>query len=156
MSARGRSGPGQLLALCAALCLVLGTAGCGTTPSEPSPTDWRTAARQSLDDVSSEVATVRLVLVQAEQDRLVGRYSTTAVTTAEEALGKAEDTLTTQQPPPGLDRDFEAVSTALGDAGDLVTEARIAVVRSTTSEYAGLVRRLDAMGTRLDRLRSSL
>lgn len=140
----------------AAAVLLLGVAGCGLVPSRPDGPAWDQAARQSLEDAASEVATVKVALEQQQKGHLLGKYGVTTVTDSEEALGLAQDSILTQQPPTSRQEGFDKVAAALGDAGDLVTEARIALVRDDTRAYAGLVHRLDAMSGRLDDLRGSL
>lgn len=139
----------------AAVLLLLASA-CGTVPGQPSPADWRSTARQSLQTAASEVATVQMVLEEAQDEQLLGRYGAVSVTNAESALGSAQDSILTLQPPATLQQQFDAVATVLGDAGDLVTQSRIAIVRDDRTQYAELVDRLDAMTGRLETLRTSL
>ena len=55
-----------------ACCALLATA-MGCAPSEPSVADWRSTARQALEDTVSEVESVALVLDLEQRDRLLGR-----------------------------------------------------------------------------------
>jgi hypothetical protein len=143
-------------ALSLALLLGLLTTGCGLVPNRPDAEGWTVAARQSLEDAASEVATVRVATEQQQKGRQLGAYGVVTATTSEEALGKAADSILAQQPPASRRDALDRVSQALGDAGDLVSEARIALVRGDEAEYDGLVKRLAAMSTRLDDLRASL
>ena len=138
------------------LAVLLLTSGCGLVPSRPDVAGWLDTARQGLEDSSSEVATVGEVLQLEQQSKLVGEYGVTAVTTAEESLGKAETSLLSQQPPAPARGRFDKVSSALGDASDLVTRARIALVDNDHARYTDLVQQLRAMAKRLDRLRNGL
>jgi hypothetical protein len=135
-----------LLAVVAWAVLVL--AGCA--PSEPSPEDWRSTARQTLEDTVSEVESVALVLDLESSDRLPGRAARVAAVESEESLATAEETLSTQQPPEDLRREDRAVSDLLGRATDLVREARIAVTAGHESAYDGLRERLLALSDDLD------
>lgn len=132
------------------------SSGCGLTPSRPDSAAWSQAARQALEDVASEVATVKVAVEQQERGRQLGKYAVVTATTSEEALGKAADSLLTQQPPASRRDDYDRVSTALGDAEDLVAGARIALVAGDSGRYAGLAHRLDRMADRLDSLRGAL
>lgn len=141
-------------AVAVAVLLLLAT-GC-TRPSELDVADWRSTAQQSLESAASEVATVRLVLQQQEKGQLVGRTAIVAATYSEEAMGSAQDSILTQQPPKGIRAEYDDVSSVLGDAGDLVTEARVALVDQDEEDYAPLAERLQKMQKRLDEVRSSL
>jgi hypothetical protein len=143
-------------ALLSALLLAALTAGCGLVPSRPDPQAFTTSARQGLGDAASEVATVKLALQEQQKDHLVGKYTVTTVTNSEEALGKAQDSVLTKQPPSSKQQAFDRISDLLGDAGDLVTEARIALVADQEQQYPALVDRLEAMTKKLNDLRSSL
>jgi hypothetical protein len=127
----------ERVAVCCALLVLTGCA-----PSQPSPSDWRSSARQALEDTVSEVETVALVLDLESGERLPGRSAQVAAVESEEALGKAEDTLSTQQPPPGTERDDGTVSDLLGRAADLVRDARIAITAGDVAAYDGLRERL--------------
>jgi hypothetical protein len=137
-----------------ACCALLVLTGC--VPSEPSATDWRTSARQALDDTVSEVETVALVLDLESGERLPGRSAQVAAVESEEALGKAEDTLSSQQPPAGTEHDDAAVSDLLGRAADLVREARIAITAGDEGTYDDLRGRLLDLSDDLEAERAEL
>ncbi len=142
------------IAISAAL-LLLGLTGCAV-PSSPDARDWRRSARQSVGDVASEVETARTALRQLAADRFVGRYATVLLVDAEEAAGKATDTITIQQPPRAEQARYDEVSAALGDAADLVTQARIAVARGSEQDYPALVEDLGKTGDELAELEEQL
>ena len=142
------------IAISAAL-LLLGLTGCAV-PSSPDARDWRRSARQSVGDVASEVETARTTLRQLGADRFVGGYSTVLLVDAEEAAGKATDSITTQQPPRVEQARYDEVSAALGDATDLVTQARIAVARGSEQDYPALVEDLGTTGDELAELEEQL
>ena len=134
--------------------VVLALAGCA--PSEPSPQDWRSTARQTLEDTVSEVESVALVLDLESGDRLPGRSARVATVESEESLATAEEALSTQQPPEDLRSEDRAVSDLLGRATDLVREARIAVTAGHESAYDGLRERLLSLSDDLDAQREAL
>ena len=74
-------------------------------PSEPSAADWRSAARQAVEDTASEVDTVALVIRLEADDRLPGRSARIAAVESEESVATAEQTFSTQQPPVGTASD---------------------------------------------------
>src|SRR3954470_772529 len=133
------------------LVVFLGVSGC--KPSQPDPSTWQSTAEQAVSDMVSEVATSRLTVRQALRDRFVGRYAIVVLTYSEEAAGKATDKVATTQPPRSERAAYKVVSTALSNAGDAVTQARIAVTDGDTSastavlgqltEQLGQLRRLD-------------
>jgi hypothetical protein len=111
-------------------------------PSEPSAPDWRSHARQALEDTASEVETVTLVLGLESDDRLPGRSARVAAVESEESLATAQRTLGTQQPPPGTEREDDDVSRLMGRAADLVREARIALTAGDEVAYDSVRDRL--------------
>jgi hypothetical protein len=141
----------------AACCALLVLTGCTPSlPSQPSPADWRSSARQALEDTVSEVESVALVLDLESGERLPGRAARVAAVESEEALAKAEETLSTQQPPPGTDRDDGVVSDLLGRATDLVRDARIALAAGDVAAYDGLRARLLDLSDDLEAQRAEL
>ena len=128
----------------------------GCVPGEPSAADWRSTARQSLEDSVSEVESVALVLDLESGDRLPGRSARVAAVESEESLAKAEEALSTLQPPTDLRREDGEVSDLLGRATDLVREARIAITAGHESSYDGLRERLLDLSDDLDAERQGL
>ena len=124
----------------AACCALLTLVSC--VPSEPSPTDWRTGARQALEDTASEVETIALVLQLESDDRMPGRSARVAAVESEESVATAGQAISTQQPPPGAEREDAEVSDLLGRAADLVREARIALTDGHDDAYDGVRHRL--------------
>lgn len=111
-------------------------------PSEPSPADWRSAARQAVGDTVSEVETVALVIRLESDDRLPGRSARIAAVESEESVATAEQTFSTLQPPVGSGTDDAEVSDLIGRAADLVREARIALTAGDELAYDGVRQRL--------------
>ena len=104
----------------------------------------------------SEVETVALVLDLESGERLPGRSAQVAAVESEEALGKAEQTLSSQQPPAGTERDDGTVSDLLGRAADLVRQARIAITAGDEGAYDDLRARLLDLSDDLDAERAEL
>ena len=141
------------VALAVGLVLALLSAAC--TVDEPDAEAWRDLARQSLDDVASEVATTRLTLTQLAEDRLPTSYGVTVLVSAEQAVSAAEDGLGSVQPPEGLDRRADQVLDLIGSAADAVQRAREAVVAGQVL-VPHLVDRLRTLQDTLDRRRAAL
>jgi outer membrane murein-binding lipoprotein Lpp len=137
----------------AAAVVVLLVSGC--TVSEPDPPAWRDQARQTLDDMASQVATARLTITQLEEDRLPSSYGITVLADAEQAAGTAEETLSSVQAPRRLHAVSEKVLELLGRAVDAVQETRAAVVAGHY-ERPGLVAKLQRLQTALDDQRATL
>ena len=127
----------------------------GCTVKEPDAGEWRDLARQTLDDVASEVATAELVLAQLDRGKLPSAYGETVLAEAEKAAGMAEESLSSVQAPPGLRARSDEVLALVGRAVDAVQAARETVVAGVfhTPE---LVRELNRLHTALDDRRASL
>jgi len=136
----------------AALCVAL--AG-GCTVGEPDAHDWTDHARQSLDDVASEVATARMTVVQLDEGRLPVSYGVTVLADSEQAVSTAEEGLSSLQPPQGLGDRTDQVLALIGRAADAVRRAREAVVAGHY-HLPSLVAALDRLHTALDRRRAQL
>jgi hypothetical protein len=140
-----------LLVLVAGLLTLCGGLGCVVVPDTPDAGDWDRLAAQAVEDNASEVATVRLVLRQQQRERLLGRYGVVAAVAAEEAAAKATDSVTTVQPPPARRQADQRVADLLARAGDLVTEARVALVDGDASSFPRLVDDLAEVHDQLQR-----
>ena len=138
-----------------ALGLVLAGSLSGCTVSSPDAPSWRDQARQTLDDVASEVATARLVLGQLEEDKLPSAYGVTMVADAEEAASTAEEKLSSVQAPEALGGLPDKVLALLGRATEAVQKAREAVV-AERYDVPRLVHELDKLHAALDRRRAAL
>lgn len=136
--------------------MLLATGLTACVPSQPSPADWRASARQALDDTTSEVESVALVLDLESRDRLPGRSARVAAVESEESLASAEQTFTSQQPPPGTGRQDAEVQDVLGRATDLLREARVAVTAGDEASYDGIRARLADLSDDLDRVGEDL
>lgn len=128
----------------------------GCVPGTPDVNTWREKARHAVSDVSSQVATVGLVLAQDGRGSLLGAYDRVVATYAEEAAGKATQSISGAQPPDAERQQYDSVTKALDDASSLLSEARIAITNGTRTEYRDLAHRLDRVGSELDDLETQL
>lgn len=134
------------------VCLLL----CACEPRTPSRSTWRTDAYYAVTDVSSDVATARLVVQELIHGRVLGNYAQVTLVAAEEDAGKKAQKLGAYQPPaPDIPR-YHHVSSVLSDAQDLLTDVRFAVVRRRSSTYPDLLQSLVKQGNALDDLSQAL
>jgi len=139
---------------CVAAILTLGVVyvrSWGDAPQSPSHDSWVDQAHTSLDEVSSDVATVQLLLRLVEDGDVMSRYQRVVVLDSETAAGKVADHLSGEQPSQADGTTYADVTGVLSDAGDLLSSVRIAVVRQDTSQYRGLERALTRMQDRLSK-----
>jgi hypothetical protein len=128
----------------------------GDAPQTPSHDAWLDQAHTSLEEVSSDVATVQLLLRLVEEDQVMARYQQVVVLHSEGAAGKVSDHLSGEQPLQGDQATYTDVTGALSDASDLLATVRIAVVRRHTSQYPELDRALSKMQSRLTKAESEV
>jgi hypothetical protein len=140
--------PARLDVVACAVAVVLVT---GCAPQSPDRSSWRDQAYQTLDEVSSNVATASLLVGQVQQDRVWGKYAQVVALNAETNAGKATSTFSAEQPVPADSDTYRRVTTVLSDAGDVLAQVRIAVVRRDTAAYPHLLRRLSATSRQLSR-----
>ena len=131
--------------MCAAA-LVLVT---GCAPQAPDPSSWRDQAHLSLEDVGSNVSTMSLLLQLVGEGRMFGKYQQIVALNSETNAGRTTDHFSGEQPEPQDDAMYHRVTTVLSDAGDLLSDVRIALVRRDSSEYPRLARELASMTDRL-------
>lgn len=142
--ARGGRGAAGLLVVLLLLGLV---SGCGTV-KEPDPEDWDETARTSLTDAASELATARMTLESQRRDDVWYGYAVVVLADSEEAVGKAEDKVTTLQPPPQRAKVAAKVTSVLATASDVIEKARQTLVAKQPIDD-DLMRRLDVLSDRL-------
>ena len=107
----------------------------------------------AIGALESGVSTARVAALALDArvgDRITLAYADTVVTEAEEAIGPVEASFGSVDPPdPTLDQLRSAVLDQLGDTGDLLADARIAVRRGDSDAMATLAgeprRTADAM-----------
>jgi hypothetical protein len=117
----------------------------GGAPQSPDHESWLDQAHTSLDEVSSDIATAQLLLRLAGHDKLLDNYQKIVALDSENAAGKVASHLSGEQPEPADQASYSRVTTVLSDAGDLLSQVRIVLVRGDTSQYAGLGRALQKM-----------
>jgi hypothetical protein len=113
-------------------------------------------ASQTLGSAVSEVRTVQRVMETSYDGRMLRPTARTQMRYSEDALDTATSAFTELNPPPTRDRVFERANTLLGDAGDLVTRARITLERSEERRYPGLAKQLGRTANQLERLEERL
>jgi hypothetical protein len=124
------------------VCVVLMT---GCAPQSPDHSSWTDQARQALMDVSSEVATVTLLLRLEQQDKVPGKYQQVVALDSESAVGATMEKFGGEQPEPRDDDEYKRVTSLMSDASDLLSEVRIAVVRRDEDAYPDLLRQLEGL-----------
>src|SRR3954452_2644108 len=145
---------GILFALGLGLGLGLGTAGCG--PQSPDSSSWRDQAYQALDDVSSNVATASLLLEQLQGARVFGKYAQIVALNAETNAGKVTSKFSAEQPVPSDSATYQHVTTTLSDAGSVLSQVRIAIVRRDDAAYPKLLRQLSQASKQLSRVEQQI
>jgi len=105
----------------------------------------------ALDSAVSTSRVAALALDARVRDRITPAYADTLVTEAEEAIDPVEASFGSVDPPdPTLDELRKAVLDQLGDTGDLLAEARIAVRRGDTHSMATLAGDLRRVADSMD------
>jgi hypothetical protein len=121
-------------------------------PQAPDHSSWRDQAHLSVQDVASNVATMSLVLRLVREGRMFGKYQQVVALNSETNAGRTTSHLSAEQPEPRDDPTYKRVTGALSDAGDLLAEVRIALVRRDSGSYPRLAGELAATIRRLDRI----
>ena len=128
----------------------------GCVPASPDPDAYRDKTALTLASAASEVRTVARLMETSYDSRMLRPTAKAQLRHSEDALDTATSAFTEVNPPPSQDRLNRRTSTLLGDAGDLVAEARIALERARTGRYPALVEDLESLATRLERLEGRL
>src|SRR3954464_847124 len=113
----------RALGVLCALGLGLGAGGCA--PQSPDSSSWRDQAYQTLDDVSSNVATASLLLKQVQGGRVFGKYAQIVALNAETNAGKVTSKFSAEQPVPSDAAAYQHVTTKLLVAGGGVAGGRV-------------------------------
>jgi hypothetical protein len=137
-----------------ALVVAISAAGCA--PQSPDHSSWRDQAYQSLDEVSSNVATASLLLKQLQDDRVFGKYAQIVALNAETNAGKVTSKFGAEQPAPADSAAYRQVTTTLSDAGAVLSQVRIAIVRRDVAAYPSLLRQLSVADSRLSRVEQQI
>lgn len=121
----------------------------GTVPGTPDGNTWRYKARLAAGDVTSEVATAKLVLQQELKKSQLGPYERVTLTYSDEAASQAAGSVAALQPPPEEEKRATRVTDVLEKAAGLVTDARVAVTSGNRGDYPGIIKDLDAVTKQL-------
>lgn len=124
--------------------------------SPPDRADWRDETARAVGDVAGQLATVKLVLAQEQEGRLLPHYAVGVVVAAEEAAGSSADQVGSGQPPRSERARYDAVVAALEEAEGVLAAARIALADGDHAAYPELVEQLGRQGDRLARVETEL
>ena len=124
----------------------------GCVPASPDTDTYDDKAAQTLGSAVSDVRTVQRLLETSYDGRMLRPTAIAQLRYSEDALDTATKAFTELNPPPQRDRLNTRVSTLLGDAGDLLAEARVAVERRNRPDYPGLAKDLDALAADLEKV----
>lgn len=137
----------RLLAVVVAVALL---GGC--VPASPDVDTYDDKAALTLGAAVSEVRTVQSLLETLYDDRMIRQTAIAQMRYSEKSLGTATSAFTELNPPPRRDRLTKRMTTLLGDAGDLLDEARTAIERYDRAAYPSLVDELDTTAGDLEKL----
>lgn len=137
----------RLLAACGATLAVLLVTACA--PQAPDHTSWTDQARHALEDTSSQVATMVLLLRLEQDGKVPGKYQQVVAQGSEEAAGATMARFGGEQPEPRDDATYRHVTSLMSDASDLLSEVRIAIVRRDSDQYPHLLDELEGINRKL-------
>lgn len=136
----------------AVVCILAATSGCSLV-GQPDVAAWDEKARRAVTDATSEVATARLAVETARDERAWSSYTLVLVADAEKAMGTVQDDTSRLQVPPGREKDAEDLETLLDRAATAVQGARQHAVEGQYDDPA-LLDALDRAGDGLARAES--
>jgi hypothetical protein len=142
-------------AVVAGLLVLVGVAS-ACAPQSPDHSSWVDQADQSLGDVSSEVATVSLLLRLEADGKVPGTFQQVVAQDSETAVGVTMARFGGEQPTRADDASYGEVTGVMSDASDLLAEVRIAIVRRDTAAYPGLLSDLEQLQKELEAVRQGL
>ncbi len=119
---------------------------------------WQSSSDRTLGSVISGLGTARLVVHEQAQDDLQHTYAVVSITDAIDTSSKVIASYVVRQPPDDLHRAHGEVTRALQDGLALLVDVRVALASPglTGSDASRLVKQLDAMRDRLDKLDSDV
>ena len=124
----------------------------GCVPASPDADTYDDKAALTLGSAVSEARTVERVLDTLHDGRMLRPAAVTQLRYSEDALDTATGAFTKLNPPPTRDRLNRQMSTLLGDTGDLLAQARIAVERERVGDYSTIADHLRRLAERMERL----
>lgn len=129
------------------VCVLVAAAGCSLV-AQPDVAAWDDSARQAVTDATSEVATARLAVETAREERAWSTYTLVLVADAEEAMGTVQEDVSRMQVPSGRDEAAKDLEALLDEAAGAVREARQHAVEGRYDD-PGLLDGLDRASERL-------
>lgn len=124
----------------------------GCVPASPDVDTYDDKARLTLGAAVSDVRTVQKLLETLYDDRVLRQTAIAQMRYSEKSLGTATTAFIELNPPPQRDRLTKRMSTLLGDAEDLLDEARTAIERYDRARYPALADDLDTIAKDLEEL----
>ncbi|HEU4511958.1 MAG TPA: hypothetical protein VFR87_02520 [Nocardioidaceae bacterium] len=124
----------------------------GCVPASPDVDTYDDKARLTLGAAVSDVRTVQKLLETLYDDRMLRQTAIAQMRYSEKSLGTATSAFIELNPPPQRDRLTKRMSTLLGDAEDLLDEARTAIERYDRARYPALADDLDTIAKDLEEL----
>ena len=97
-----------------------------------------------------------MLLEQAKAGRVFGTYAQIVALNAETNAGKVTSKFSAEQPVPADSATYQHVTKTLSDAGTVLSQVRIAVVRRDESTYPRLLRQLSAAQRQLSRVEQQI
>ncbi|GAB2737355.1 hypothetical protein [Nocardioides pakistanensis] len=125
-------------------------------PASPDADTYDDKAALTVGSTISEVRTVQRLLELLYDDRMLRPTAVAQLRYSEDALDTATKAFTELNQPPSRDRLATRVDTLLGDAGDLLADARIAVERRHREQYPSLAGDLDKLANTLEQVEGRL
>jgi len=124
----------------------------GCVPASPDADTYDDKAALTLGSAVSEARTVERVLDTLYDGRMLRPAAVTQLRYSEDALDTATGAFTELNPPPSRDRLNRRTTTLLGDAGDLLAQARIAIERERVGDYTTIADDLARLAERMEKL----
>lgn len=157
MTRRRGSAPRSARALTGALAVLLaGLALAGCVPASPDADTYDDKVLLTVESAISETRTVGMLVRTLADGEMPRPVVVAQLRLSEDGLDTATGALTELNPPPRRDRLADEVDTLLQNAGDLLVQARVAVEREDAASYPRLVRDLEALARRLERVEARL
>ncbi|MFZ5847271.1 MAG: hypothetical protein ACOYX5_07825 [Actinomycetota bacterium] len=125
-------------------------------PASPDADTYDDKAALTVGSTISEVRTVQRLLELLYDDRMLRPTAVAQLRYSEDALDTATKAFTELNQPPSRDRLATRVDTLLGDAGDLLADARIAVERRHRGQYPSLAGDLGRLASTLEQVEGRL
>lgn len=126
--------------------------GAGCVPASPDADTYDDKAAVTLGSAVSEARTVQRILETLVDERMLRPTAVAQMRHSEDGLGTAAKAFTELNPPRPRDRLSARVDTLLGDAEDLLDEARTAVERGEVARYTAVADELGKLVADLEKV----